>query len=230
MEINISSSGQSFEVGGQQLFVDEKFAKLLSEANLTNSDLEAFAQKICSSLEKRGWPSLKHPIVFVVDQIPKGAIEFLFVYQPATIETNAHEKLGNSMGIISVFSDVFGREISTIKRVALSAESDQTNQLNEMLRGSVGLSICHEMCHLFGINTTNDIFKGMQLEDLELLTDCAAYESCSELIGEKSAYLGAHYVQKALRKSDLPINPSSVKQFVAMVLAKPIDSADVDPI
>lgn len=219
MEMEITFE-EPIKVNGQKLFVDVRVVKLLSEASLTISDLDGYAQSICQWMKKKGWFSLNHPIAFVVDQIPPSKTIMLFCYQPAKIDSIGSGIESNTLGVISVASDTFKKEVLNAQTALANYKgNDPTKLLKEMLRGSIGLSICHEMCHAFGINTMNELFKSLKLEELELLTDCSAYSSCSELIGAASAYLGASYIHAALKQKGVKINAVSVKQQASTVIA-----------
>jgi hypothetical protein len=214
---------ESLEVCGQQLKINKRFKDLLDDASLTISDLNECAQRICQWMQKKGWFRFNHTITFVVDQIPRGNTQFLFVYKPANTNNINKEIPTETTGIICAYSYKFREEVASAqKAITDSGKKDPAKILREMLHLCIGFKISHEMCHAFGINYQNGLFKGMELEDLELLTDCSAYASCSEFIGEGSACLGAPYIQEALKKAGDGVNADSVKRLVARVIANPV--------
>ncbi len=165
---------------------------------------------------------MNHTIIFVVDQIPHDNKQFLFGYSSATLNEIGSEAGSKSVGIIAAFSDKFEAEVAKAHLATLEYPGkDKDGMIRKMLHGSIGFCIAHELCHAFGINRQNEIFLDIRLEKLELLTDCSAFESCREFIGEDTAYLGANYIHLALKKKRVPINADSVKQLAASVIANP---------
>ena len=203
------------EGGGQRLMVTGQFLRELERAHLNVTDIKQITECVCRTLKLMGWLIPQPGLCLAVTETSKDG--FLFGYASVT----PFDCLNLTVtGSILIFLYQFEQEVAKMKAVCAHLEKKQRRKLlNHMLRGSIGVTLAHELVHAWGINRNWGRHKNLPVERLELVTDAIALVSCIELF-RSDAYLGAPYIQQGLKARG-----EEVTCETAMVLARSIIAA-----
>jgi hypothetical protein len=138
-------------------------------------------------------------ISFVVDRFPHP--ENLFSFRGVQVGPGEANKF---TAVINAHRNALEKQANNARQAVSHLEKKaRRKELKLMLHAVMAMTLAHELAHAFGINRSSE-FRGLPLEELEILTDSCAFLSCHKMIGN-AAVLGMNYLQKRLNGEGLSI-------------------------